>query len=133
MVQLQQDRNIICVTNRSLCGDISVFFDKIQSISEASPYAVILREKDLSEKDYLSLALRVSTLCYASGTRFFVHNFPKVALMCSADGLHMPLHRLKEYIDNSHEEAAQLLTGLHHLGVTVWKMHCLPRVSVAIT
>ncbi len=118
MAQLQQDRNIICVTNRSLCEDISVFFEKIRNISEAAPYAVILREKDLSEEEYLSLALRVSTLCCTTGTKFFVHNHPKAALICSADGLHMPLHRLKEYIDNSPEEAAQLLSGLHHLGAS---------------
>lgn len=113
-----QENNIICVTNRSLCEDISVFFEKIQNIANAEPYSIILREKDLSEDEYLSLALRVSTLCCSTGTMLFVHNYPMAALKCSADGLHMPLHRLKEYMEACPEEADMVLSKMKYLGAS---------------
>jgi thiamine-phosphate pyrophosphorylase len=118
MMEQHQENNIICVTNRSLCEDISVFFEKIQNIAKAEPYSIILREKDLSEDEYLSLALRVSTLCCSTGTMLFVHNYPMAALKCSADGLHMPLHRLKDYIETCPEEADMVLSRMKYLGAS---------------
>ena len=117
-MEQHQENNIICVTNRFLCEDISVFFEKIQNIANAEPYSIILREKDLSEDEYLSLALRVRTLCCSTGTMLFVHNYPMAALKCSADGLHMPLHRLKEYMEACPEEADMVLSKMKYLGAS---------------
>ena len=112
-------QNVICITNRHLLNDdMSLFFERIAHLAKAKPYSIILREKDLSEHDYLSLALRTSVLCSSSGTRFFVHNFPMAALKASAVGLHMPLHRLKEYIETNPAEAELVRSRIEYLGAS---------------
>lgn len=79
----------ICVTNRKLVqGD---FIEQLKRVLERKPYALILREKDLSESEYEKLAEQVMKLCEGSGTRLILHNFCDVAKRLGAEGLHMPL------------------------------------------
>ena len=49
---------IICITNRSLCGND--FLSRLEAVAAAHPDAVILREKDLPEAEYLRLAEKLS-------------------------------------------------------------------------
>ena len=41
---------VICVTNRTLCKDN--FLKRVESICQAGPKFIILREKDLDRKEY---------------------------------------------------------------------------------
>ncbi len=62
---------LICVTNRSLCPDD--FLDRLALIAKAKPHAIILREKDLSYDDYLTLARNVQTLCVPHGVSLLLN------------------------------------------------------------
>ena len=46
---------VIAVTNRKLCT--RPFEEQLERAAKAKPYAVILREKDLSEQEFVLLAL----------------------------------------------------------------------------
>ena len=45
---------VIAVTNRKLCRDD--FVSRVRSIMDAEPYVAVLREKDLTDYEYLKLA-----------------------------------------------------------------------------
>lgn len=84
--------DIIVITNRSLCRED--FPARIEKIALAHPTAIILREKDLSEKEYKSLAAQVLEICNKHGVRCIFHSFPEAAAELNCSALHMPLHRL---------------------------------------
>ena len=76
---------LICVTNRKLCKDN--FLERIDRICRNSPKAILLREKDLPENEYLSLASEVASICLEHGVPFIAHTYPSE----TADAIHMPL------------------------------------------
>ena len=53
--------NIIAVTNRHLCS--RPFMEQLERICKLHPHAIVLREKDMPEAEYLSLARDVTALC----------------------------------------------------------------------
>ena len=59
--------DLICITNRKLCSNN--FLDQIEMIASAHPKAIVLREKDLSEKEYEQLARQVMQICQKHGTQ----------------------------------------------------------------
>ncbi|AWW27310.1 MULTISPECIES: thiamine phosphate synthase [unclassified Acetobacterium] len=52
---------LICITNQKLCTDD--FENRIDKIASGKPYAIMLREKELSETDYQELAIKVKEIC----------------------------------------------------------------------
>lgn len=84
---------IICVTNRSLCGED--FLPRIEKIAKARPRAIILREKDLSEADYERLAAEVLAICERYGTPCVLHSFTGIARRLGAASIHLPLPILR--------------------------------------
>ena len=80
---------ILCVTNRTLCrGD---FFERIEKIAAAKPAGIILREKDLNEKEYMELASEVMKICRKYNTQCILHTFINVARAMNADAIHLPM------------------------------------------
>ena len=86
--------DIICVTNRKLCG--GDFLTQIKKIAAAHPRAVILREKDLTPEEYRSLAEKVMAVCRKHGTLCVLHTFADIAAELGAEAIHLPLHLLRE-------------------------------------
>lgn len=84
--------DILCVTNRSLCGED--FLSRIEKIAKAFPAGIILREKDLTEAEYLRLASKVVKICEAYGVPCILHSFVKAAVELKADAIHLPLPAL---------------------------------------
>ena len=84
---------IICVTNRKLCEED--FLVRIEKIAECKPDAVILREKDLSEEEYTSLAGKVMNICNKYNVRCILHSFVKSAAELNAEYIHLPLGILR--------------------------------------
>jgi thiamine-phosphate pyrophosphorylase len=81
--------DIICVTNRGLCkGD---FFEQLEKIVSSKPKYIVLREKDLSEDEYKSLALRALEICKGFGVPLICNTFYKVSEEIGADGIQLPL------------------------------------------
>ena len=81
---------INCVTNRKLCGED--FLLRIEKIVSNKPDSIILREKDLSEKEYELLAEEVLKICEKNNVRCVLHSFPDVAKKLGCKNIHMPLH-----------------------------------------
>ena len=52
---------VICVTHRLLCPDD--FLKRLDRIAAQHPYAIVLREKDLSESEYEALARDCLRIC----------------------------------------------------------------------
>lgn len=124
---------IICITNRKLCSG-----DFLQSVEKACEQAdmVILREKDLSQADYISLASEVSQICTKSNTLFYVHTFVDAARCVPCQGLHLSfydfcqsdnlpsntgvsIHSIEEAVNANNLGAAYLTAG--HIFPTLCK------------
>lgn len=93
---------IICITNRKLCR--RSFPEQLKNIAATNPDLVILREKDMSEKDYSELAKESSEICRGYGVPLAVNSFGKTAVEIGIERIHLPLHILREL---SPEEKAQ--------------------------
>lgn len=86
--------DLICITNRKLCSNN--FSDQIEMIASAHPKAIVLRDKDLSEKEYEQLARQVMQICQKHGTQCILHSFSNVATALGATAVHMPLPLLQK-------------------------------------
>lgn len=86
--------DLICITNRKLCSNN--FLDQIEMIASAHPKAIVLREKDLSEKEYEQLARQVMQICQKHGTQCILHSFSNVATTLGATAVHMTLPLLQK-------------------------------------
>ena len=86
--------DLICITNRKLCSNN--FSDQIEMIASAHPKAIVLREKDLSEKEYEQLARQVMQICQKHGSQCILHSFSNVAIALGAEAVHMPLPLLQK-------------------------------------
>lgn len=85
--------DLLCFTNRSLCrGD---FLERIGEIAALDPAGIVLREKDLPEREYRSLALAVMQICHENKTACILHNFADTALALGAENIHLPLPVLR--------------------------------------
>ena len=86
--------DIVCVTNRKNCeGD---FLAKIEEIAAAKPDSIILREKDLSQREYCILAENVLKICEKYSVACTLHSFYAVAADLGAKRLHLPLPVMRE-------------------------------------
>lgn len=86
----------ICITNRHLCtGD---FFETVRrACSEAE--MIILREKDLSEEEYLEYAVKIKEICAQENTMFCINKYSDTAKKLGCDALqlsYMDFLNLKE-------------------------------------
>ena len=81
---------IICVTNRALCRDD--FFRRLEEIAQSCVKGVILREKDLTEEEYILLAKEAKKAC---GEKLIIHTHEKVARQLGIKKIHMPMAALE--------------------------------------
>ena len=86
--------DLICVTNRKLCEED--FLLRIEKIAKQRPAAILLREKDLTEKEYALLAEKAAAVCAKHRTPLIYHSFADVALSHRAKAIHLPLPALRE-------------------------------------
>ena len=91
---MYSERNIVCVTNRHLCRED--FLNRLENIAACHPKGIILREKDMDEKDYKALAEQVLKICGKYSTECILHSFYNSAIELSHKSIHLPLHILKE-------------------------------------
>ena len=84
---------IIAVTNRHLA--CRPYFEQIGRICRMHPRALILREKDLPEKEYLDLARDVLEICERYGVPMIPHYYPSAADLTGTGRVHLPLWKLE--------------------------------------
>ena len=69
--------DILCITNRSLCGED--FLVRLERIASGRCAGIILREKDLSAKEYEVLAEKVLPIVRARQVPCILHSYPQAA------------------------------------------------------
>ena len=120
--------NIIAVTNRHLCS--RPFMEQLERICKLHPHAIVLREKDMPEAEYLSLARDVTALCKEYDVQCILHSFINVALELNHPYIHLPIlekyaaapcqHFMPDVISTlSHKNAADYQQFFKVIGTSV--------------
>lgn len=107
---------VIAVTNRRLCSND--FLEQIKKIGDLGVKAVILREKDLTPKDYERMAEKVLRICEVTDTTCILHSFPQAARNLGCENLHLPMPVLDQPDWESHEWR-MLGTSVHSLSQAI--------------
>lgn len=81
--------DILCVTNKKLCCED--FLLRIEKIAMSRPGGIILREKDIGEDEYMSLAEKVLEICRKYDVPCILHSFWEVAKKLDCKAVHLPL------------------------------------------
>lgn len=102
----------VCVTNRRLCRED--FLTRLSKIAKSPVDRIILREKDLSEAEYLELARKALEICSGEQKELILHNYPNVAKKLSQRKIHLPLSALVKSPDIAKEFEA-VGTSVHSL------------------
>ena len=97
---LQSD-NIIAITNRHLCN--RPFMEQLERVCKLHPHAIVLREKDMPEAEYLSLARDVIALCKKYDVQCMLHSFINVAMELNHPYIHLPLASLEQLACNTRD------------------------------
>lgn len=98
---------LICVTHRGLCADD--LHQRVAALCRGGVSKVILREKDLPEAEYETLARQVLA---AGGDKVVLHHFPQVCQKLGVPRLHLSLGQLEADPD-LREQVKMLGVSIH--------------------
>lgn len=104
---------ILSVTARTLCKE--GFLARIGAICAAGIDGIILREKDLPELKYRSLAADVLQICRDTGTPCALHTYPAAAQQLQAEALHLPLQAFLALGENEKRAFPTIGVSCHSL------------------
>lgn len=91
-------KDIIAVSNRNLCkGPLT---NQIETICKYEPKGVMLREKNLSENEYKTLAIEVMDICTSYQVPCILHNYVEVARDLACENIHLPMNIFRKCHDN---------------------------------
>lgn len=79
---------LYAVTDRAWVGKQSLY-EQIESALKGGVTCVQLREKNLSDEEFLKEAMEISVLCKQYGVPFFINDNVEIAVKCHADGIHV--------------------------------------------
>ena len=102
---------VICVTNRALC--LEDYLIRIERLAKAHPAAILLREKDLTEEEYIELSGKVLCICKTHATLCILHNYANTAHKLQHPALHLPLPVLRS-LSESERHSYQILGASCH-------------------
>lgn len=80
---------LYAITDRRLCAPRTLY-DTIHDLLDVGVSAIQLREKDLSDTEYIKLAEPLCTLCHTYSAQLFINSRIEIAMTIGADGLHLP-------------------------------------------
>lgn len=80
---------LYAITDRQLCAPRTLY-DTIHGLLDVGVSAIQLREKDLTDAEYIRLADPLCKLCHAYSAQLFINSRIEIAMSISADGLHLP-------------------------------------------
>ena len=79
---------LYAVTDRAWLGDMTLY-QQVEFALKGGVTCVQLREKELSDEDFLAEAIEIGALCKKYGVPFFINDNVDVAVKCKADGIHV--------------------------------------------
>lgn len=86
--------NIVAVTNRHLVkGD---FLEQVERVCNMHPKALIVRERDLTEEEYVNLASHCMNICKKYNVSCILHFYPETTRILGCRNIHLPLWKLDE-------------------------------------
>ena len=106
-------KDTIVITNRKLVkGD---YLEQIKKVVSLHPYALILREKDLTYNEYEELSLKVFEICNKEKVTCYIHTRYEIARKIACKNIHLSISSL---IDNkdSIKEFENISVTCHSLG-----------------
>ena len=80
---------LYAITDRDLCAPRTLY-DTIHDLLDVGVPAIQLREKDLSDAEYIKLVEPLCRLCHTYSAQLFINSRIKIAMNIGADGLHLP-------------------------------------------
>ena len=80
---------LYAITDRQICAPRTLY-DTIRALLDAGVSALQLREKDLSDTEYIKLAEPLFRLCHTYSAQLFINSRIEIATEIGADGLHLP-------------------------------------------
>ncbi len=80
---------LYAITDRRLCAPRTLH-DTIHNLLDVGVSAIQLREKDLSDAEYIKLAESLCKLCHTYSAQLFINSRIEIAMEVGADGLHLP-------------------------------------------
>lgn len=79
---------LYAVTDRAWTGEGSLE-EQVEAALRGGATCIQLREKDISDEDFLKEAVRISSICRRLGAPFFVNDNVEIAVKSGADGVHV--------------------------------------------
>ena len=80
---------LYAITDRGLCAPRTLY-DTIHDLLDVGVSAIQLREKDLSDAEYIKLAEPLCKLCHAYSAQLFINSRIEIAMNVGVDGVHLP-------------------------------------------
>ena len=77
------------ITDRGLCAPRTLY-DTIHDLLDVGVSAIQLREKDLTDAEYIRLAEPLCKLCHAYSAQLFINSRIEIAMEVGTNGLHLP-------------------------------------------
>jgi thiamine-phosphate pyrophosphorylase len=103
---------LIYITNQKLCKDD--FLNRINELAKGKPDAIVLREKELSLKDYESLTIAVKKICNQNKVSLIINQNISIAKKLLIPNIHLSMSDLRKY-KNELQEFAQVGASIHSL------------------
>lgn len=79
---------LYAVTDRAWAGEKRLY-EQVEAALKGGVTCVQLREKQLSDEEFLAEALEISALCRQYGVPLFINDNVEIAVKCGADGVHV--------------------------------------------
>lgn len=79
---------LYAVTDRAWVGK-QTFYEQVESALKGGATCLQVREKTLSDKDFLAEALEIKKLCRKYQVPLIINDNVEVAIKCGADGIHV--------------------------------------------
>lgn len=107
--------NLFAITNSFLCPDC--FLEQIKQIAKARPYGILLREKELSQEAYLSLACSCQTICNLYNVPLFIHSNIAAAKTLGISNIHFSFSDFLNYChcEKNQTHFSTIGTSIHSL------------------
>ena len=84
----KQMMRLYAVTDRAWTGKQSLY-EQVEAALKGGATCVQLREKALSDEEFLAEAQEIRELCSRYQVPFFINDKVEIAIRCKADGIHV--------------------------------------------
>lgn len=101
----------IAITNRKQVQ--GSYLEQIERVAKQCPESIILREKDLTDKEYEELAKQVIDIGRDYQIPVFLHFYVDVAKKLGAPNLHVPFFVLQNLTKGDKESFSQIGVSIH--------------------